>query len=254
MTTDGDDRADEADRRPIEVPVDPSELVARLRARLAEHGAEPRGWALVVARLRAAGGRVRVRSGASRRRRLELSVGALVCVVAVGGVLIMRHSGTATDRPRAVSTARPRQSAPSTATRPVPPPVLARLPAPWRRTCRSAPALDRSAPSALVCAPVAGTLVEVRPATAAERAALLDRLAPLAAAPGAAACARGPTGPPSWSRAGRPHVVVGHVACFRSTRGAEIAWTVDDVGLVLRAVRADGDARALFTWWAAATF
>src|SRR5689334_10245819 len=74
---------------------DPSELVARLRARLAEYADEPRGLAALGARARAAaarlhrrvapnrGGRVApnrgVRVAPNRRRRIEWLVGVVAC-------------------------------------------------------------------------------------------------------------------------------------------------------------------------------
>src|SRR4051794_32085132 len=85
--------------------VDPTELVARLRARLAEsEAAQPRGARAFIARLGERATQLRARVVLTPRRRIELLVGALACVVAVvAALLASRSEGSARPSPSPAS-------------------------------------------------------------------------------------------------------------------------------------------------------
>ena len=238
---------------------DAADLVARLRARLAEHEAEgPRG------RRRPARRRRVRRRGWSRRRRVELVVGAMAVGVAVLAVMMMARtasppparpaSGAVGSRP--TTTARAHATAP--ATRPGAR-LLDLLPRSWRSTCqptRETTATARAGQplSALTCAPAAGIVVAVwrDPAPATDRrldgmiAGTPERLHPGPCSPDGA--------PGSWSTARHPRQLEGRVVCAISDRGAQLVWSVDRAGLLLRADRSDGDMARLFSWWVGSTF
>ncbi len=245
--------------------VEPTELVARLRARLAEHEAaatgrfrRPARWSRVAARRRL-----------TRRHRVELAVGAGAAVLAVGAAAIAMHGGRGSVAGLSAGSTPPRP----TAAAPAPTPgaanrdILRLVPVSWRASCRAATGNgtgtgtgNGSEPSGqprtvLTCAPAAGISVEVQQLAPAATAGALARLVPATAGPSELPeCARGTDGLRTWSAAARPDVALGRVACFRSRHQAQLVWSIEGAGLVMHAARADGDVQRLFAWWRATTF
>ena len=246
-------------------PADPTDLVARLRARLAEHEPEPRGRFDLTGRARdraraaahgnhatahhEAGPR-RIDRGRRRLRRPRswLPSWLLAC-------RDHRRGSRRSPRRRRPWRARPQPAAPATGTDTASD-LLARLPTAWRATCRAAAESPGPRPrAALACTPAAGIRVDVRRAQAGSTARLVAQLATgNPPGPGGATSARDRDGLRDWSGSAHPERVLGRVACVRSHGQARLVWSVDHDSLVLDATRPDGDLARLFAWWVASTF
>ncbi|HEY3831020.1 MAG TPA: hypothetical protein VGO03_01885 [Acidimicrobiia bacterium] len=262
------DQTDEQPPRPkgpVERPADdPTDLVARLRARLAEHEPEPRRRFDLAGRARDALARLRPNftGRLTGRRRIELLAGVVaVAIAVVGAIFVLGGVGSPTPQPTAVATtlATARSAtthAPTTTTPHNVAVLLTLLPEAWRRTCHHVS--DAAAPqprAALICAPAAGIRVGVRRVPAGSTAGAVARLATGGPpAPGGAACARDEHGLRTWSAPVHPETVLGSVVCVRSRGQARLVWSVDHGALVLDATRSDGDIASLFAWWVASTF
>lgn len=145
------------------------------------------------------------------------------------------------------------------ATSPIPRTTVTRaidgVPAAWRPRCRRAPALDRRASEALVCAVDASTTVEIRRyadglALAAAYAQLAQSV-PKGGRTARSRCAAGLPEDRAW-RAGPTSAVAGRYACTQDTAGAHLAWSNDATLVIARANRRDGDLAAAYAWWARA--
>ncbi len=238
-----------------------TELVARLRARLAEHESAARSGSSRVERLRRA---VRGRRPPSRRS-IELTVGAVALAIAAGAAVFafgaqapnartavaVRHSPTSVTA-TATSTTSPMSITSKASSVSV---LLGRLPASWRAACRDITPTGGRTPSALACAPDAGTTVAVRQVRPAAAERVLARMVPSGARPVAGlACSTAAGAPRTWSTNARPDVAAGVVECFRTGRGAQLLWSLDHEGLIMRAIRPYGDSARLFAWWMSSTF
>jgi len=71
------------------------------------------------------------------------------------------------------------------------------------------------------------------------------------AAVGPARCALGAAEERAWSRPDQPDQAAGRYRCVIVNGEASMWWTVDDRGLLARAVAADDDLATLFAWWLA---
>jgi hypothetical protein len=245
--------------RPAGAPGDATDLVARLRARLAEHEPERRARFDLAGRARDTFTTRRL----TRRQRIELIVGVVAFATAViAATVVLGDSrspareptagSSATNAARNSTTTRSTVAPAATGTR-----LMAQLPAAWRATCRPLTGTRRPERplTALTCAPAAGIRVDVQHVAAGSTARTVAQLASGdPPGPGGAACARDHDGPRTWSASAHPHTVLGHVACVQSGGEARLVWSVDRDSMVLAATRPDGDIASLFTWWVGTTF
>ncbi len=260
----------------INTPID--DLIAQVRRRAATLEEPPRGrFAAIRERMQPL--EVATRSGRRRRRRTNLItlavsvalVGATVAVIATpsdgvgsrrGAAPAARQAAAHGVRPvvavsttlTAASTAESADAATAL--------DLALLPGDWRKSCRVAPGLDSRVRRSFVCPIGEHRRVEVRIVAQRGRADSLERaslkLASLlrrlaqdfaggARARGSSVC--GGTRLQRWSLPKSPQRSRGQFACGTTARGAEVLWSVEAKGIVLRCIGNDGDVDALLAWW-----
>lgn len=133
--------------------------------------------------------------------------------------------------------------------------LLGQVPVAWRSSCRVAPGLDGMAVASLSCTPgIAGlAVVELRAfggvgEMRARYRAVAARGVP-APTRGAARCASGRPEERGWATPGDPDRMAGRYACRMEDGAAGLWWTADGAGVLVHAVRADGDLAELFRWW-----
>ncbi len=205
------------------------------------------------------------RSRPSRRRSLRghrigspRAVNAALLVVAVGvvglGVALRFERGDSKQEAHAAMPRVGQMATSSTATSvPTTSTVLGAsefdVPAGWRKLCRQAAALHRDATSQWSCKVTPDIVVEMLqfPSATIAESAFGAHAKPFAVVE--SPC--GEVGKPvsTWARPSGPDAAVGVFACGTTERGSELLWTVNASGVLIRAVRADGDVRRLFDWW-----